>query len=154
MVDGSPSRMRGGREDSVALGPRICIDVSDLEKGIAFYRDALGLTPGRRLGRKWAEMLGGAAPIDLLAEPAGTPPVPRSDLVRDYQRHWTPVHLDWPVPDLEVALRRAQAAGATLESEVLVKVWGRLALLADPFGNGFCPLEFKGRGYDEILADP
>jgi hypothetical protein len=28
--------------------------------------------------------------------------------------------------------------------------YGRLALLADPFGNGFCLLEFSGRGYDEI----
>jgi hypothetical protein len=23
-------------------------------------------------------------------------------------------------------------------------------MLADPFGNGFCLLEFRGRGYDEI----
>jgi len=135
----------------VALQPRICIDVADLEKGIAFYRDALGLSPGRRLGKKWAEMLGASAPIDLLAEPAGTAPVPRSGAVRDYRRHWTPVHLDWPVPDLAAAMRRAEAAGATLESEVLVKKWGRLALLADPFGNGFCLLEFQGRGYDELL---
>jgi hypothetical protein len=26
----------------------------------------------------------------------------------------------------------------------------RLALLADPFGNGFCLLQFTGRGYDAI----
>jgi catechol 2,3-dioxygenase-like lactoylglutathione lyase family enzyme len=35
----------------VALQLRVCIDVGDLEKGIAFYRDALGLAPGRRLGK-------------------------------------------------------------------------------------------------------
>jgi catechol 2,3-dioxygenase-like lactoylglutathione lyase family enzyme len=29
---------------------------------------------------------------------------------------------------------------------------GRLALLADPFGNGFCLLEFTGGGYDEITV--
>jgi predicted enzyme related to lactoylglutathione lyase len=132
---------------------RICIDVDDLEKGIAFYRDALGLTPGRRLGRKWAEMLGAPAPIDLLSEPAGTAPIPGpTAAVRDYRRHWTPLHLDWPVPDLEAAVQRARAAGATLEGEMKQKKWGRLALLADPFGNGFCLLQFTGRGYDEIVA--
>ena len=29
-------------------------------------------------------------------------------------------------------------------------VWGRHAVLADPFGNGFCVLQFEGRGYAEI----
>ena len=48
----------------MALPLRVCIDVEDLEKGIAFYRDALGLTPGRRLGHSWVEMLGAPAPID------------------------------------------------------------------------------------------
>jgi catechol 2,3-dioxygenase-like lactoylglutathione lyase family enzyme len=136
----------------VPLQPRICIDVPDLERAVAFYRDALGLTPGRRLGRKWAEMLGASAPIDLLAEEAGTAPIPRPNAIRDYGRHWTPVHLDWPVADLAAAVERAQAAGATLESGILDKKWGRLAVLADPFGNGFCLLEFRGRGYDELIG--
>jgi predicted enzyme related to lactoylglutathione lyase len=133
---------------------RICIDVSDLEKGMAFYRDAFGLTPGRRLGQLWVEMLGAPVSIDLLAEPAGTPPIPHPETVRDYRRHWTPVHLDWPVPDLDAAVRRAVAAGATIDREARDKKWGRLAVLADPFGNGFCLLEFRGRGYDEMLSPP
>ena len=136
----------------MALQLRVCIDVENLEAGIAFYRDALGLTPGRRLGQSWVEMLGAAAPIDLLAEPAGTTASPRSKAVRDYGRHWTPVHLDWPVPDLEAAVRRARAAGATLDRDIRDKKWGRLAILADPFGNGFCLLEYRGRGYDEMIG--
>jgi hypothetical protein len=28
--------------------------------------------------------------------------------------------------------------------------WGRIAILADPFGHGFCVLQFSGRGYDAI----
>jgi hypothetical protein len=28
--------------------------------------------------------------------------------------------------------------------------WGRIVTLADPFGNGFCVVQFPGRGYDEI----
>jgi predicted enzyme related to lactoylglutathione lyase len=133
---------------------RVCVDVSDLEKAIAFYRDAFGLRPGRRLGERWAEMIGAPVSIDLLAEDPGTSPVPRSNLVRDYRRHWTPVHLDWPVPDLDAAVRRAVAAGATVDREPQDKPYGRLAVLADPFGNGFCFLEMRGRGYDELLTHP
>jgi len=136
----------------VALQLRVCIDVENLEAGIAFYRDALGLTPGRMLGQSWVEMLGAPVPVDLLAEPAGTTPSPRSKAVRDYGRHWTPVHLDWPVRDLDAAVRRAKAAGATLDRDIQDKKWGRLAILADPFGNGFCLLEYRGRGYDEMIG--
>lgn len=47
-------------------------------------------------------------------------------------------------------MKRAQAAGAKLEIDVRSHSWGRIAQLADPFGNGFCLLQFTGRGYDEI----
>jgi predicted enzyme related to lactoylglutathione lyase len=133
---------------------RICIDVGDLEAGIAFYRDALGLTLGRRLGDKWAEMLGAPCPIDLLGEAAGTKPSRRVTSVRDYSRHWTPVHLDFPVADVNAAVQRAIAAGATIDEDVQPRKWGRIAVLADPFGNGFCLLEMRGRGYDEMFDRP
>ncbi|HZR08583.1 MAG TPA: VOC family protein [Myxococcales bacterium] len=136
----------------MTLQLRVCVDVEDLEKAVAFYRDALGLTEGRRLGAHWAEMLGASSPLDLLAQPAGTPASPRSAAVRDYRRHWTPVHFDCVVPDVDAAVARAQAAGATLDREIETRNWGRLAVLADPFGNGFCLLELRGRGYDEMLG--
>jgi len=132
---------------------RVCVDVSDLEKGLAFYRDAFGLTPGRRLGRHWVEMLGAPVSIDLLAEAPGTSAIPGGKAARDYQRHWTPVHLDWPVADLDAAVRRAVAAERRWTRDP-GKKWGRLAVLADPFGNGFCFLELRGRGYDEMLTPP
>jgi predicted enzyme related to lactoylglutathione lyase len=62
------------------------------------------------------------------------------------------VHLDWVVTDLEAAVRRATAAGATLDQDIQRRKWGRLATLADPFGNGLCLLELRGRGYDEMLG--
>lgn len=37
-----------------------------------------------------------------------------------------------------------------VESEIHFHAWGRIALLADPFGNGFCLLQFTAGGYDEI----
>ena len=136
----------------MSLQLRVCIDVDDLDKGIAFYTRALGLTVGRRLGKNWAELLGAKVPVDLLAEKPGTAPIPVAGSLRDYRRHWTPVHLDWPVAELDAAVGRAQAAGATLEGGIREKKWGRLAILADPFGNGFCLLEFRGRGYDELIG--
>jgi uncharacterized glyoxalase superfamily protein PhnB len=61
------------------------------------------------------------------------------------------VHLDFTVTGLDEVVRRAQAAGATLERDIQEQKWGRMANLADPFGHGFCLLEFKGRGYDALL---
>ena len=131
---------------------RICIDVDDLERAIAFYTQGLALRLGRRLGDDWAELLGGSSPIDLLANAPGTFPLGQSHRQRrDYARHWTPVHLDFVVQDIEAVARRLVTLGATLERPILDRRWGRMANLADPFGHGIDLLEFKGRGYDEIL---
>jgi predicted enzyme related to lactoylglutathione lyase len=131
---------------------RVCIDVDDLEKGIAFYTQALGLKLGRRFGDKAAELLGASSPIDILAKPAGSPACADSPPLRDYRRHWTAVHLDFVVTDLGAAVHRAQAHGAALEQGIKEQEWGRIAVMADPFGHGLCLLEFKGRGYDEIAG--
>jgi predicted enzyme related to lactoylglutathione lyase len=131
---------------------RVCIDVEDLDAAIAFYTQALGLTLGRRRGTQWAELLGGSSPIDLLPKPAGTPAIPGQGAVRDYRRHWTPVHLDFTVTDLDAAVAQAQAAGARLDREIQAQDWGRMANLSDPWGHGFCLLEFRGGGYDAVLG--
>jgi predicted enzyme related to lactoylglutathione lyase len=70
--------------------------------------------------------------------------------VRRYERHWTPVHLDFAVEDIEDALERALAAGARVESGIVGRAWGRIVLLSDPFGHGVCLLEFTARGYDDL----
>ena len=127
------------------------LDVDDLEKAVGFYGSAFGLTVGRRFGPHAVEMLGGAAPIYLLAGKPGSRANVAGD-VRKYDRHWTPVHLDFVVEDIDAAVARAVAAGATLEKPAETKSWGKLAVLADPFGHGFCFIEFLGRGYDEIAT--
>ncbi len=127
---------------------RICIDVDDLEKAIAFYTEAIGLKLGRRFGAEMAELIGGSSPIDLLVKPAGSPASPTAGTVRGYRRHWTPVHLDFVVTGLEGIVQRALTLGAVLEGGIQGKTWGHIALMADPFGHGFCLLEFQGLGYD------
>ena len=133
------------------MGLRICIDVDDMPRAIAFYTNGLGLQIGRRLHDDWVEILGAGSPIDLLLNAAGTQPVKGNPAVRSYRRHWTPVHLDFVVDDIDAAVVRLLAHDATLESRVADRPYGRIAGLADPFGHGLDLLEFKGRGYDEIL---
>lgn len=128
----------------------INIDVPDLPTAEAFYGAAFGLRVGRRLGPGAVELLGGPTPLYLLRNDHGSPATEDGD-VRDYQRHWTPVHLDWVVDDIEVALARAVAAGAILEQPVGERRWGRIAVLADPFGHGFCLIQFVGLGYDALV---
>ena len=125
------------------------IDVDNLETATRFYCDGLGLKIGRRFDG-WIELVGAAAPIYLLPKAAGTPVSPASSQQRDYSRHWTPVHLDFAVADIRAAIERALRAGAKLEGDVTAHAYGLLALLADPFGNGFCLIEFSERGYDAI----
>lgn len=126
------------------------IDVDDLPKATAFYEAALGLSVGRRFGDGAVELLGGPAPIYLLVKASGTAASKTTVQVRTYARHWTPVHLDVVVGDIEAAVERALGAGAQLEGPIKTQKWGRLALMADPFGHGFCFIQFVGRGYDEI----
>jgi predicted enzyme related to lactoylglutathione lyase len=130
------------------------VDVDDLERAIDFYARAVGLRLGRRLfAGTVAEMLGGPAPIYLSVKERGSIPAPGVRAGRDYARHWTPVHLDFAVDDLDAAVETAVAAGAVLEGEVESFVWGRQAVFRDPFGHGFCLLQFTGRGYGEV-EDP
>jgi predicted enzyme related to lactoylglutathione lyase len=122
------------------------IDVDDLERAVSFYEEALGLRAGRRLfDGAVAEMLGATVPVYLLAKKAGTQAVPADAATRDYRRHWTPVHLDIVVEKIAPAVERAVAAGAKLERAAETFPWGRLALLSDPFGHGFCLVEFTGK---------
>jgi predicted enzyme related to lactoylglutathione lyase len=127
------------------------IDVDDLEKAVAFYRDALGLQAERRLfDGSVVEMTGASSKIHLLAKPPGSAASSQVKTIRSYRRHWTPVHLDFAVDDVESAVNRVVAAGATLEVEIQTFDWGRIATLSDPFGHGFCLLQFIGKGYDEV----
>jgi predicted enzyme related to lactoylglutathione lyase len=128
------------------------IDVDDLSKAIAFYQQAAGLRLGRRFGSLGVEMLGTSSAIYPLAKPDGTRSSTSTDEVRRYRRHWTPVHLDFVVSELEAA-SRAIEAGATIEGEIQTHNWGRIAHMADPFGHGFCFIQFLGRGYDEISTN-
>ena len=126
------------------------LDVDDLDRAIAFYGAAFNLTVGRRFGAFGVEMLGAPVPLYLLVKAPGTPASPCCGQPRNFERHWTPVHLDFVVGDIDAAVQRALSAGAVLEKPVATQAWGKLAPMADPFGHGFCFVQFVGPGYDAI----
>jgi predicted enzyme related to lactoylglutathione lyase len=126
------------------------IDVDDLPKATDFYCKAFGLDVGRRFGVDAVELLGASSALYLLSKPNGSVASATSRHLRSYARHWTPVHLDFVVDEIEGAVDRARNAGARLEGPVKTNSWGKIAMLADPFGHGICLIEFVGRGYDEI----
>ena len=133
-------------------GLLINIDVPDIERGIAFYTAALGLTVGRRFRDDFVELLGADAPIYLLRNAAGTSIGPAGGDVRRYGRHWSPIHPDLLGVDTDAAIARATAAGAVQEGEACDAPFGRLAMFADPFGHGFCLIAFNDQGYDALLG--
>jgi predicted enzyme related to lactoylglutathione lyase len=128
------------------------IDVDDLDAAIRFYTQAFELTLGRKLGDDFVELLGGPVPFYLLRNAAGTKPFADAPSGRSYGRHWSPVHLDIVVSDIHAAVERAVAAGARVEHETARHPYGLLCVLSDPFGHGFCFLQFEGRGYDAIAT--
>ncbi len=94
------------------------IDVPDLERAVAFYEQGVGLRLARRLfAGTVAEMLGASSPIYLMEKSPNSSPSAYTSQRRDYQRHWTPVHLDFVVSNLVSATERAVQAGAKLEGE-------------------------------------
>ena len=127
------------------------IYVNDIEAAERFYCAAFALRPARRFGDA-VELIGASSKIYLLAKDDGTKASPISDLRRSYDRHWTPVHLDFVVENLERAVEQSIVAGATQEQSIRDNSWGRIALMADPFGHGYCLIEFSGAGYDAIAS--
>lgn len=128
----------------------INIDVPDLEAATEFYTGAFDLTVSRRFGAGAIELAGWPSPVYLLHKPAGS--IGAGDQPRTYSRHWTPVHLDVVVDRIDAAVARLLAAGAVLEHAARPTPYGHIAMVADPFGNGLCLIQFAGRGYDELAG--
>lgn len=122
----------------------VTIDVPRLDEGLRFYRDALGLTEVARPIPTYAVLGCGDAQIGLIEKAAGTKPAKGADDVRRYERHWTPVHIDFHVEDFEAALASALKAGGKCEHKFEGGPRPPIAFCSDPFGNGFCIMGARG----------
>lgn len=123
------------------------IDVPDLDKGVVFYEAALGLTHTRTIDDDVAELAGASCMVYLLEKAAGSPTSPSAASTRQYARHWTPVHIDFVVDRIEEAVERALLAGAQQESGYVEWMRSTCVTFSDPFGNGFCLIQFAGDTY-------
>lgn len=127
------------------------IDVPDLRAARQFYEDGLGFDFSRLLfDGGVVELNASGTKLYLIEQEQGSIAVNGTAIARDYASHWTPVHLDVLVEDMDVALAKALDAGATLKGDIKVYQWGKLAPLRDPFGHGICLLQFLGEGYDLV----
>jgi len=115
----------------------VSIDVPDLAQGEAFYVEALGCRKIRDQGNEMIVLSTDNAEIYLLKRESGTAPIEQSTTVRNYQRHWTPVHLDFLREDIKEVVARIKEFGGQHEGGESGD-WGSIAYCADPFGNGFC----------------
>lgn len=123
------------------------IDVPELAAAIEFYSSALGLELSRTIDDDVAELTGATSVLYLLANTTGSATSSSSGEVRRYSRHWTPVHIDFVVDDLVEAADRALKAGAIRESESVDWRGSKCITFSDPFGHGFCLIEFAQETY-------
>lgn len=123
----------------MAVQLSVSIDVPNLETATAFYTAALGCTKLREQGTTMVVLSAGNADIYLIEKAPATHPAPAAQepLLRSYERHWTPVHLDFGVDDVDAAVAKIVAAGGQREGGEKGD-WGAIAHCVDPFGNGFC----------------
>jgi len=116
----------------------VSIDVPTIEEGLDFFGSVFGFAEISRPHPGFAVLSSGEATISLLEKSAGTTPAKDGNDVRRYERHWTPVHIDFRVNDFEETLKKALAAGAKSEEEYRVSGYPPVAFCSDPFGHGFC----------------
>jgi len=119
----------------------VSIDVPDLERGLAFYGRVFGFVEKSRPFPTMAILDGNNVTICMHEKRAGTHSSTDSADTRRYERHWTPVHLDFHVNDFDAALSRIRGENGIIESEFRTQGPMPTAFCSDPFGNGFCVIE-------------
>jgi hypothetical protein len=59
-------------------------------------------------------------------------------------------YFDFIVSNLYEIVERLCGLGPLSTGEIQIHEYGRMANMADPFGNGFDLIEFSGPGYDNV----
>lgn len=125
----------------------INIDVPELAPAIEFYCKAFELKLSRILDPDVAELIGSEAILYLLKKEIGSACSMGSLQHRSYARHWTPVHIDLVVTDIDQSLKRVLSAGSIQEGECVNWRGSKSITFSDPFGHGFCLIEFEESSY-------
>lgn len=109
----------------------VTVPVPDLETGLAFYRDALGHP------LLWRDDARGQAGLGL--------PEQDAELVLTTVQALEP---DWLVDSADDAAARIVAAGGSMLAAPIDIPVGRLAVVADPFGNRLVVLDLSRGRYE------
>jgi predicted enzyme related to lactoylglutathione lyase len=117
-------RRSGAEEDDVASGvATVWVPVDDMDRAVAFYRDALGLEVTKQQA-EWSEVDAGGLTIGLNAR-EGTSAHSDGGAVITFQ----------PDGGLEDEVERLKAAGVQFTGGISEHPWGRLAPFKDTEGN-------------------
>jgi len=128
----------------MTMSASVSIDVPNLAEGVAFYCAAFGFSKKSEPVPGVVAVLHGLnIELCLLEKHVGSKPSPETSDSRKYERHWTPVHLDFHVDDLHATLRHVEALGAKREQVFENPEHGSAAFCSDPFGHGFCLIARK-----------
>ena len=108
----------------------VSIDVSNLKEAETFYVEAIGCKKVRNQGDNMVVLSVENSDIYLQEKEAGTKPLKSSDVVRDYERHWTPIHLDFLCENVDEVVSKVLKLGGTHEGGESAD-WGAIAYCAD-----------------------
>ncbi len=115
----------------------ISIDVPDLALATEFYCQALGCVKLRDQPPDMVVLESENTIVYLLKRTAGTKPLKDALVTRSFDRHWSPVHLDFLIGNVKGTVARIVESGGSCEGGEKGD-WGEIAYCAVPFGNGFC----------------
>ena len=93
----------------------ICVDVPDLQAATKFYCEALGCSLEKEQATHNTLSAAGTT-LHLSLKEAGSDATNGGSCLRDYERHWTPVHLDFDVTDVEEAAAKVIRLGGSVET--------------------------------------
>ncbi len=118
----------------------LSIDVPDLEEGLRFYARVFGFVETARPFPTMAVLDANNVSVCMHEKRSGTEASTAGSDRRRYERHWTPVHMDLHVSDVDAVLARVRDEGGAVELEFREHGPVPVAFCSDPFGNGFCVL--------------
>ena len=103
----------------------VLISVSDVERGLAFYRDTLGLKPAAEWPLAWYEFDAGETTI-AIGKPLEDAPQPPYN---------GGVSVALAVPDVSATVAELRAKGVSILQDAQESPVCHMALIADPDGN-------------------
>jgi len=119
----------------------VCIDVSEMSKAILFYTQALGCELVNEAD-EYTELSFDGLKMYLACRESGSNPLIKGEASRSFERHWTPIHLDFHVTNIDQCVSTIVELGGVKEGESTGD-WGVAAFCTDPFGNGFCVMQYN-----------